>query len=136
MFLTTLKAELKREFPDAKFCEEGSSLLFQDSCFVEYVKITECNNYVYFDQIFVAVAHQRKGIGSKVLGALIAACSQCGFTHIECRPTEGGGLFGVQFCRAKRFQQRENDGIWFISVESPESNQIPCRTNSLQGREP
>lgn len=112
MFLTTLQQLLLQFFPNAKFWVNNSSLYFEDSAFVGHVKITEFYKYAFIDQIYIVTSQQKRGIGTNVLNALITACKQHAFISIDCRPTQGGVLCGVQFCRASGFTQKGNTGIW------------------------
>jgi hypothetical protein len=116
MFLTTLQTLLQKIYPKANFWVNGSSLYFKDSVFVGHVKITECDKYAFIDSIYVKMVHQNQGNGTKVLGAIIAACRQTAFTHIECRPVQGGPLNGLQFFTKRGFTQRGISGIWSIVV--------------------
>lgn len=117
MFLITLQTLLQQYLLNARFWIKNNSLYFEHDNLIDYAKITQSNGFAVFDQIYLKSNQQRAGMGTKILELLIIACRQHGLTYIECYPTQGQVLHGLNFCMKHGFKQRSGTGKWFKKVE-------------------
>jgi hypothetical protein len=110
--LQQLQTLLNTTFPTAQITiSNGKLRMSEKNTFIGDVIIQDKHTFVWFDQIYVKTSEQRKGVGTTVLGAVVQASKAAGYTHIECRPTAGGELHGLDFCQKNGFTD-VGGGVW------------------------
>lgn len=112
MFLQDIQNLMNPIFVGAKYKKYNSSLEFEHEDLIGFAKITQHSNYVELDQMFLRISKQRIGIGTKFLDAVITACKTNGINRIECQPTTGGALSGLEFCKKHNFTQIGTSAKW------------------------
>lgn len=106
-----LKNQLLLVLPECTFREASGSLYVTDKSLVGEARIQDCGDSIFLHQLFIAKVDQRKGLGTKLLIAVELAGKHCRYKALECRPTTGGELHGIEFCVKHGFAQKGCTGI-------------------------